>query len=280
MQMSDLNLLQISENMASSGYPAYTFDPASQQVINSLPAVHQSHAHVTATINEIANSVASASENGRTAMRNGLTYDQFLAGLLYQEEVMLVGQYLYFDHLIFNPEKESPPRANMTMGRAFLTNHRLLFLSAEVYQGLSLQVLAPGKDKKPSGYTVTGRASDVLHYQSIPLPTIHSVELNASVGIQSTGSVFGSRPCYLLAALSCCGMDACLKSWSSGAQAVTSATNERTLTMGVTMPPWGHRYIVQLHLNGGVPMALVKEYIVSLTRFAPHVTTKAQIAAF
>lgn len=75
-------------------------------------------------------------------------------------------------------------------------------------------------------------------------------------------------------------MDCCLKTWSSIGQAPAQTTNERILTLGVTMPPWNNRYMVKLHLNGGVPMALVKEYIVAFTRFAPNVATKAQAAAF
>ena len=75
-------------------------------------------------------------------------------------------------------------------------------------------------------------------------------------------------------------MDSCLKDWAGSAAPMAVATNERTLTMGVTMPPWGQRYMVQLHLNSGMPLTLVKDYIVALSRFAPNMMSKAQTAAF
>ncbi|XP_003725293.2 uncharacterized protein LOC100891157 [Strongylocentrotus purpuratus] len=277
---SEILLLQNLTGGTMTTPTPYAFDPASQQVISSLPAKHLSHRQASEAITESAARIASSAEHGRTVMRNGLTYDQFLAGLLYSEEIMLVSQFMYFDFVMFNPELNSPPRANMTSGRAFLTNHRLLLLSAEVYQGLSLSTLSYGTDKKPTGYAITGKASDILHYQSIPLPNVHSVELNASVGVQSVETVMGLRPDCCLALFSCAGMDCCLKKWSSIGQAPAQTTNERILTLGVTMPPWNNRYMVKLHLNGGVPMALVKEYIVAFTRFAPNVATKAQAAAF
>ena len=62
------------------------------------------------------------------------------------------------------------------------------------HTGLSLSTLSYGTDKKPTGYAITGKASDILHYQSIPLPNVHSVELNASVGVQSVETVMGLRP--------------------------------------------------------------------------------------
>jgi len=275
---SEIFLLQ---NQSSSTMATqYAFDPASQQMISSLPSKHLSHRQASEAITGAADRIAASTEHGRTVMRNGLTYDQFLAGLLYSEETMLVNQYMYFDFVMFNPEPTSPPRSNMTSGRAFLTNHRLLLLSAEIYQGLTLTAMFPGSDKKTSGYTVTGKASDILHYQSIPLTNIHSVELNASVGVQSVETVMGIRPCCCLALCSCAGMDDCLKQWTSTSQSPAVATNERVLTLGVTMPPWNLRYMVKLHLNGGVPMALVKEYIVAFTRFAPNVTTKPLAASF
>ena len=65
-----------------------------------------------------------------------MIYLSHFAGLLYNEEIMLASQYLYFDYVVFSPEPGSVIRPNMTLGRAFLTNHRLLLLSAEVYQGM------------------------------------------------------------------------------------------------------------------------------------------------
>ncbi|XP_072176540.1 uncharacterized protein [Diadema setosum] len=271
---------ELIEHTRMASGTTYLFDPASQAVVNSFPAVHKSHNQLLQVINETSSGVASSTEHGRTAIRNGLTYDQFMAGLLYNEETMLVNSYLYFDYVVFAPEAGSPPRANITQGRAFLTNHRLLLLSAELYQGLSLTSLAHGVDKRPSGYMVTGKATDIVHYLSIPLDCIKSVELDVSVGVEAQAAVRGERPCCLLAALSCCGMEACLKHWTGVPSGVASATNLRTLNLGVTLPPWGHRYMVQLHLNAGAPLALVKDYIVAFNRFSPTMATKPQNPVF
>ncbi|XP_072176225.1 uncharacterized protein [Diadema setosum] len=272
--------IQLIEHSGMTSGTTYVFDPASQAVVNSFPAVHKSHTQLLQVINETSSGVASSTEHGRTAIRDGLTYDQFMAGLLYNEETMLVNSYLYFDNVVFLPEAGSTPRANIAQGRAFLTNHRLLLLSAELYQGLSVTSLAHGVDKRPSGYMVTGRAVDIVHYLSIPLDCIKSVELDVSVGVAAQAAVRGKIPCCLLSALSCFGMEACLEHWTGLPSGVASATNIRTLNLGVTLPPWGHRYMMQLHLNAGAPLALVKDYIVAFNRFSPAMATNAQNPVF
>ena len=59
--------------------------------------------------------------------------------MLYQDEQMLLyDQFLSYNQVVFQPVVESGealfPKCNMTQGRAFLTNHRIILLSAEEFQ--------------------------------------------------------------------------------------------------------------------------------------------------
>ena len=54
---------------------------------------------------------------------------------------MITSQYISFDHIAFEPESESPKREHMNQGRAILTNHRLVLLSAEFFQGIRTYIL-------------------------------------------------------------------------------------------------------------------------------------------
>ena len=61
-------------------------------------------------------------------------------GMLFRDEQMLLSQqFLYYTHVVFQPVTESgvtsTAKNNMTQGRAFLTNHRIILLSAEESQG-------------------------------------------------------------------------------------------------------------------------------------------------
>ena len=71
-------------------------------------------------------------------------------------------------------------------------------------------------------------------------------------------------------------MNTCLKRWGKSGEISTEASNVRILSLGVTMPPWDHKYVVQIHINQAVPLTLVKDAIVALNRFAPKMLTTAQ----
>ena len=60
--------------------------------------------------------------------------------MLYKDEQMLLyDQFLSYSQVVFQPVIESGetlfPKNNMQQGRAFLTNHRIMLLSAEEFQG-------------------------------------------------------------------------------------------------------------------------------------------------
>ena len=69
-------------------------------------------------------------------------------------------------------------------------------------------------------------------------------------------------------------MDMCLKSWNQEHMS-TTALNQRVLTIGAALPPWGHKYMVQIHVSETVPLKLVKDFIVDLQHFAPDLYTGA-----
>ena len=69
-------------------------------------------------------------------------------------------------------------------------------------QGLSLSNTGViGEDKKPTGYSLKAQCSDVLHYQTIPLSKLKSLELHSSTGVTTETNVIGVRPCWLLRVL-------------------------------------------------------------------------------
>ena len=69
-------------------------------------------------------------------------------------------------------------------------------------------------------------------------------------------------------------MDMCLKTWAQE-HLITTALNQRILTIGATLPPWGHKYVVQIHVKEDVPVKLVKDFVVDLQHFAPALYTGA-----
>ncbi|XP_072027684.1 uncharacterized protein [Amphiura filiformis] len=197
----------------------YSFDPISTATMQNLPNVHKSHRQLKAVLDAGTNNAAQMCQSNRVSLKSGMSYEQFLEGMLFRDEQILgSGRIIYYTDVIFKPVTESGTeptnKDKMTKGRLFLTNHRILLLSAEEYQGLSFAgseiVLT---SKRPRMYSLNGCCSDVLHYQCVPLGCIKSVELNARLGVSTSANIIGRRPCCCCACWACCGFDMCLKSW-------------------------------------------------------------------
>ncbi|XP_072036738.1 uncharacterized protein [Amphiura filiformis] len=256
----------------------YAFDPSSQGILGGMRITHKSHELLNGVINQASAAVSQATEAGRAAASGGLNYDQFLQGLLLPDEALLLsGQYLYYNQVEFSyiqQEYGNPPaKPSMTKGRVFITNKRMLFLSNEEYQGLAVSNTGIiGEDKKPHGYHLKAQCSDVLHYQTIPLSKLKSLELHSASGVNTETNVIGVRPCWLLrilgACCGCCQGPSCLKSWYHDPP-ISHSVNLRQLVFGVLLPPWDHRGTVTIHLHQTFSMVIVKDFIAELQRYAP-----------
>ena len=58
----------------------YPFDQEAQKILDTLPARHKTYLKASDAITQAAGRISSGTESGRSALRNGLTYDQLLAG--------------------------------------------------------------------------------------------------------------------------------------------------------------------------------------------------------
>ncbi|XP_077862099.1 uncharacterized protein LOC144343449 [Saccoglossus kowalevskii] len=96
-----------------------------------------------------------------------------------------------------------------------------------------------------------------------------SVELYASMGVKAETNIYGQKPCCF-GWFGLCGMEMCLKHWLAGAPERHSY-NDRYITMGVVMPPWGHRMMIQMYLNPSVSLTVAKEFVCALQSYAPAI---------
>ena len=55
----------------------------------------------------------------------------------------------------------------------------------------------------------------------------------------------------------------CLKKWRQKSLDITSE-EQRVLIIGATLPPWGHEYMIEIHISSYVPLRLVKDFVVEL----------------
>ncbi|XP_077999381.1 uncharacterized protein LOC144452202 [Glandiceps talaboti] len=248
------------------------YDPTSKAVLDGT-YVHMSRGTLNNLISQQTSEMYRSNVAAFTGMHDNLSYDNLLAGLLYRGETLLVNnQYIYYSFVSFMDEHgNATSKAPMRQGRAFLTNQRLLMLSAESSAGATLNKFGDPK-KLPGGYRVETSCYDTLHYISVPISCFRSVELYASVGVKAATNIHGQQPCcYGLCGVF--GMDMCLKHWTVDSTQ-GQAHNDRYITMGVIMPPWGTRSYLQMYLNPSVSLTTTKDFISDLQRHAPGLHDK------
>ncbi|XP_072043560.1 uncharacterized protein [Amphiura filiformis] len=263
----------------------YEFDINSKHTMDTLNKVHKSYPKLKPVVEESHTNVAQACQSTRVAFKNDMSYDDFLKGMLFEDEILGSAPIIHFKSVMFRPvtgtECGTVPalKDTMTTGRLYLTDHRILLLSAEEDQGLTFAASSTtNTGRRPREYYLNGGCSDVLHYQCVPLGSIKSVELNARIGISNSAKIVGRVPCccclcaYASFACGSFGFEKCLKSWFQEKFEMTNV-NQRKLTMGAVLPPWDHKYIIEIDVNTEVPLISVKDFIADLQRFVPCMYT-------
>ncbi|XP_077988983.1 uncharacterized protein LOC144443391 [Glandiceps talaboti] len=257
------------------------FDPMSIQVFQQCATSHKSHKQLRQAINENAESMYRDGIQHYQAHHDNLTYEQILSTILFEgEQVLLNSQYIYYTNVIFLDENsqnlaDKPP---MTNGRAFLTTRRLLLLSAEdgIVSSLTPQAIAK---KKPNAYHLSIKWGDSMYFQSLPIEGFRSIDMRCAIGVQSDSNVHGEKPscskfwegicCCFKPLCSCCELDCCMKQWS-GEYPITQSYNERYVTIGTLMPPWGKRMMVRIHFDSSMRLSFINGFLVEMQRHAPN----------
>ncbi|XP_077982974.1 uncharacterized protein LOC144437822 [Glandiceps talaboti] len=258
------------------------FDPLSIQVLQQCTTVHKSHGRLSRAINENAESMYREGIQHYQAHQDNLTYEQILSTVLFEDErVLLNNQYIYYTSVIFLDENSQcltnkPP---MTHGRAFLTTRRLLLLSAE--NGIVSSLTGPSLLKtKPDTYHLSIKLGDSMYLQSLPVEGCRSIDLQCAIGVQSDSNVRGEKPpiakflegicCCFKPFCSFCELDFCMKQWH-GEDPVTQSYNDRYVTIGTLMPPWGKRMMVQIRFDPSMSLSFINGFLVEMQRHAPNI---------
>ena len=53
--------------------------------------------------------------------------------------------------------------------------------------------------------------------------------------------------------------------------------NYRALFIGAVLPPFGHKYMIEVHIDDGVEIKFVKDLIADLQGLAPQLYTNAMV---
>ncbi|XP_072016822.1 uncharacterized protein [Amphiura filiformis] len=267
----------------------YTLDPISKAELEDLKSAHKTHDALKDILKTELGEMSKENPEGEKhiVLNDSISYTEFFrdfhyfTGLLYDdEEILMNNQFIPFRHAVFNlldnwlPAPNSSANQNtascqvMMMGRAILTNHRLILISAEQQKGAELRKLDFTSDNgKADSYQIRTNHHDTLHYRCIPLNKFHSIEMQAAVGVVKTTNVTGNR-------MSCCswrclpGCDFFSKRWQAQ-ETLSSRTNTRLVTCGVILPPWDSRAALQIYMDPSVPLYHVKNFMLELQKNAP-----------
>ncbi|XP_074650521.1 uncharacterized protein LOC141905532 [Tubulanus polymorphus] len=247
-----------------------SFDPQSQNVLNQTHVTHQSHQRLKASIISQASMLQQMTRDQFSSMQDRMTYETLLNGLLFQGEGVLNNfQYLYYTHVEFLSENGTEAGSPLLNGRALLTDRRLLLMSAEITQNAKLEQYGDPK-KTPGGYHVTASQSDATSYKPIPLHNFYSIELHTASGVRAEQNINAEAPCCC-GIFGCCfgltGMARCTKTWHPDMPLVNSY-NERIIFLGTTLPPWGTRSMIKIHIHPNVSLTLAKDFVSALQCFA------------
>ncbi|XP_022086050.1 uncharacterized protein LOC110976786 [Acanthaster planci] len=276
----------------------HQLDPVSRDEFAEVVRTHTSSGKLKFAVSSEIERGSKELGEGRSWLPETVSYGEFLADMLYPDECFLLhGQSLPFTNVNFHvceewvPEPHRwgthkalrpPVKGPMLTGRAFLTNHRLILFSAEKQKATSFRKLTPRStgsgSSKPDGYQLTTTNQETVHFQSVPLTHFRNVELLVAMGTSSVTNIVGRR-LFCCVPLTCCTVcyedDMCSKYWYPRDQ-LTFGTNTRMLSMGVVMPPWGNRSLIEVHVPSDVPLSLMRGYMVELQRYSPGMRTTAQ----
>lgn len=193
-----------------------------------------------------------------------MSYEQLLQGMLIEGEMLLLGgSWLQFSNMDFlDPTGKNCIKPSLGRGRLCLTNRRLLILSADIDSDACLE-------DKATEYRLQISKCITTYFQNIQLINVHGVELSSNVGNRQESRIVPQKPC-------CCGMCSCLPIGCCGAswkaeKPVNKSINERTIKIGVVLPPWQTQTLLVVHLHPEIPLTTGRDFVSLLHNHAPHI---------
>ncbi|XP_070552595.1 uncharacterized protein [Ptychodera flava] len=261
------------------------FDDVSNEVFSTMTRLHKSHPALESVIKTTACDMYRDTASQFFRDLNSIPYEDMVNKLVTMEETLISNDvYLHYTGVSFMDEDGNllPGKRSMTKGRAYLTDKRLLLLSAEEASVCSLEgdMLDP-KSGKPQNYKLSTFCGDTLHFQSIPVEGILGLELHTTSGIKSISKLTGIKSCCsqfwesicccFKSCCSCsfCHMSCCKKRWESH-KAWKSAQANRYMTIGALMPPWDTKTMVRIYIDNTVQMCAMIAFISELQSFAKN----------
>lgn len=238
-------------------------NPRSQEVFNKTYEV-KSKARLHKTMLEEGNKLKENVWDVKGKPGEMMSYEQLLQGMLIEGEMLLLGgSWLQFSNVDFlEPNGKETIKPSIGKGRLCLTNQRLLILSADVDSDASLE-------QKDSEYRLGVSKCFTTYFQNIPLNCVFGVELLSYVGNKQESRIVPQKPC-------CCGLCSCLpigcctSSWKAD-MPVYKSINERTIKIGVVMPPWQTQTMIVVHLHPEIPLTTGRDFVSLLHNHAPRI---------
>lgn len=195
-----------------------------------------------------------------------LSYEQLLQGMLIEGEMLLLGgSWLQFSNIDFlDPTGKESIKPSIGRGRLCLTNQRLLILSADIDSDANL------KNPKETEYTLEISKCTTTYFQNIPLNGVLAVELSAVVGNSQESRIVSQKPCCCCGWCSCLPIPCCMTTWK-GDIPVYKTINNRTIKIGVVMPPWLTQTLIVVHLHPDIPLTTGRDFVSLLHNHAPRI---------
>ncbi|CAG2240840.1 unnamed protein product [Mytilus edulis] len=195
-----------------------------------------------------------------------LSYEQLLQGMLIEGEMLLLGgSWLQFSNIDFlDPTGKESIKPSVGRGRLCLTNQRLLILSADIDSDANL------KNPKETEYTLEISKCTTTYFQNIPLNGVLAVELSAVVGNSQESRIVSQKPCCCCGFCSCLPIPCCMTTWKADVP-VYKTINNRTIKIGVVMPPWLTQTLIVVHLHPDIPLTTGRDFVSLLHNHAPRI---------
>jgi len=232
--------------------------------------------------------LARTTHHTKTLVKDGTTYDDLLATLLLKDEVlnphipMVEYGKVTVDTLIkpeappgqhnvtnfsclpsINPFTEKKHSETYYRGRAYITNKRLILLSANTEQSTTV------KNSVFFGFSINRTDYDGISYRHFPIETLQGAHLSSFIGANGQSDIKAEYPYGCgLCCISCCMpplVNCCIKEYKAKI-VKTGTVNMKEVTIGFKVqdswPFWGSQHgTITLHLEPQSPVAQAARFV-------------------
>ena len=163
-------------------------DPASYTIFSTI-----TNKRYQTKIKALANELHEYAESHQTQLRQRLTYEELLEGMMYPGEDLIPVQPLMIKELI-EESVAGDQLANRYGVRMFLTNKRLFFLDADLDRVPSLQESSEVGGLVLSKIKVIYEVTDDIWYYPVPLTNLKGMSLDIHFSTVANGWIHQKRP--------------------------------------------------------------------------------------